>query len=578
MPRGDRSERLRRARALRCAVLALSWNMRALLGRFFYALALVALGTLGACGSAAMSSETGGDDGGGSSATGGSGGTAVALSFNEAKPLLLELSERYPLRLTTTPPAPAETVRFALLDGAGDGADAVADATLDRTEAVTDANGTAEVWLTAPSIPTAFDLSAVLGSAQEIQPVAVRADGKAVLVVEPSYSGGRPVAEWVAEVFDDGRTCADLEGNPPVGDDPARTVTAREGEPIVVDRVPVGTELAVTLRAGHFAGGCSGVESVVEGQPNSVLVTVTNRPIQLDQSAVTVRLGLVDQEDALSDGMASVVERATDALLGTAANDTEALLDAMQEEATAGAVCTGNRFGNARSANAWDEELSAALGAAADASIREDVRGWLVAGVPLLAREDAFVGSLSAVPDMTGLAELALESVAGFAARDAGFPRRLPTTWTADAHDNVVLGASIEFNPAALLVLAAEGPATSAEPRAASIAEALALRDGRCDTVTATLTSNGQGVDQSCLPCGIACTQGLCERAMGRLVLRASEALAGDLAELRIAATGVAEVGDEAELEALSGSWVGALDAADRASELRGDVEASGDY
>lgn len=553
--------------------------MKALLRRFFYALALLALGTLGACGASGEASEggdSGDDDSGGSSGTGGSAGASFTLSFNEQKPLILEPSEQYLLHLTSDPPQPAATVRFALLDGPTP--DSVADATLDRTETLTDANGTAEVWLTAPSIPTAFDLRAIIGSTPTTLPVEVKAMGRAVLVVEASYAGGRPVTEWVAAVYDDGRTCANLEGNPPVGDDPARTVTITEGEPIVIDRVSVGTKLAVTLRAGHFAGGCSGVEGVTEGQPNSVLVTVTNRPIQLDKSAVSVRFGLVDQEDALADGMASVVDAATEALLGTAANDAEALLDAMQEEATAGAVCTGNRFGNARSANAWDEELALSLGTAADTSIRDDLRGWLTAGVPLLAQEEAFVGTLAAVPEMAGRAELVLESVAGFPPDDAGFLDATEATWMADAHDNVVLGASIRFNPGALLVLAAEDSATSAEPGATSVAQALALRDGRCDTVTATLTTNGQGVDQSCLPCGVACTRALCERAMGRLVLRASNALADDLAELRIAATGVAEVGDEAELEALTGSWVGALDAADRASELGGDVEASGDY
>ena len=67
-------------------------------------------------------------------------------------------------------------------------------------------------------------------------------------------------------------------------------------------------------------------------------------------------------------------------MLGTATSDAEALLDAMQEEATAGAVCTGNRFGNARESNAWDVELATALGAAAATSIRDDFGAWLRGG------------------------------------------------------------------------------------------------------------------------------------------------------------------------------------------------------
>jgi len=65
---------------------------------------------------------------------------------------------------------------------------------------------------------------------------------------------------------------------------------------------------------------------------------------------------------------------------------------------------------------------------------------------------------------------------------------------------------------------------------------------------------------------------------MARLVARASAALSEDLAELQLAATGLAEVGEQAELQALIGSWVGALDAAGQASELAGELEAEGVY
>src|SRR5262249_37901503 len=154
-------------------------------------------------------------------------------------------------------------------------------------------------------------------------------------------------------------------GNPPMDTmrRPAHSVTVDYGERIVVDDVTVGKKLAVTLRAGYFAGGCSLFDGVVEGQPNNVGVTVTNRPIQLDQSSVTLTLGLRDQEAARADGMQSVIESARDAVLGAATTDAEALLDAMEEEATAGADCTGNRFGNARDSNGWDDELALALGA-----------------------------------------------------------------------------------------------------------------------------------------------------------------------------------------------------------------------
>jgi hypothetical protein len=542
--------------------------MHALLYRCLMGLALSALA---AC---TASATLGGEgDGGASGGTSGSGGTTATVAFADTDLLTLEPNEKHDLKVTVSPAEPPQTVRFALLDGAG----SVADGSLDRTEATTNALGEAFVEVTAPSVPTTFDVRAMVGTFQATRNVQVRANGTAPLVIEPSYAGGRSITRWVAEIYDDGTTtCADLEGNPPVGDNPSHSVTVDDGEPIVIDDVVVGKPLAVTLRAGHFAGGCSGVDGVVEGQPNSVTVTVTNRPIQLAQSQVTLRLGLRGQEDALSAGMQSVIASAREAILGDAQSDAEALLDAMEEEATDAALCTGNRFANARESNAWDEELALALGAAAATSIRDDLTLWLEAGVPALAVDDALVGGVRAVPDTMELAELTLESVAGFDALDAGFAESAECTWRADAHDNVVLGATLGFNPAALLLLAAEEPALADEPDADSLEGALALRRGRCDTVTATLTTNGQGVDQSCLPCDVACTRSLCERALARLVSRASDALA-DGATLRFAATGLAEVGDQAELRTLVGTWVGNLDAADMPAELSGEMEAEAD-
>jgi hypothetical protein len=150
----------------------------------------------------------------------------------------------------------------------------------------------------------------------------------------------------------------------------------------------------------------------------------------------------------------------------------------------------------------------------------------------------------------------------------------------ADASDNVVVGTTLSFNPSALLVLAARAPARVDEPEATSLAGALSLRAGRCDTIATTLTASGQGPGQSCSDCALACTRLLCENGIARLVDRASAALDADAdrASLLIAATGRGVVGEQAELQSLDGSWVGALDAADHTSELGGDLSAVGAY
>jgi hypothetical protein len=244
----------------------------------------------------------------------------------------------------------------------------------------------------------------------------------------------------------------------------------------------------------------------------------------------------------------------------------------MDEAALTGSL--GTCFANVRVSNRWDAELETVLGAAGATSIRNDLGGWLTAAVPSLARDDAFLARVTAEPTVVGGANLVFETVAGFDARDAGFPESVLSTWTADADDKVSLGATIFFNPAALLVLSAREPATSDEPEASTVAETLALRGARCDTVTEVLTTHGQSVGQSCRGCDAACTRLLCEQGLDRLVSRAADALADDMAELRLAATGTAEVGTQAELRMLEGSWVGALDAANRSSDLAGDLSA----
>jgi hypothetical protein len=480
------------------------------------------------------------------------------------------------LTAVVSPPEPARTVRFALIDGA----DSVEDAALapNQNELTTNAEGHASVTLTAPTVPTTFDVRALVGTVQATQTIEVRAVGAELLVVEPSYAGERPVTEWVAEVYDNERTCAEIDVSVPMI--AARSVTVPYGDPIEIVDAPVGTKLAVTLRAGYFLGGCSDVEAIVEGQPSNVLVTVTNRPIQFDQSSVRLELGLSDKEAELEAAMQPVIDAARQAVLGTAASETEALLDAMEEEATASGVCGVNGFTSARNANAWDSELAGAFAAQPATAFRDDLGGWLAQGVASLAIDDAFVGTLTAEPDVVGQANLVLSSVAGFRPRDAGFARSVGATWMADASDNVVVGTTLSFNPSALLVLAARAPASMDEPEATSLAGALSLRAGRCDTIAATLTASGQGPGQSCADCTLDCTRALCESGIERLVARASAALDADAdrASLLIAATGLAAVGEQAELQSLDGSWVGALDAADHTSELGGELSAAGAY
>ena len=118
------------------------------------------------------------------------------------------------LQIVAQPPGVYQ-VRFALL---GD----PTDASLDRSEAVTSADGRASLVLTAPSKNALFSVRASIGlgssksggsevTAQRI--VSVSSTGYATVEVNPDYAGSRTPPYWIASARTE--KCEDLVGNPP---------------------------------------------------------------------------------------------------------------------------------------------------------------------------------------------------------------------------------------------------------------------------------------------------------------------------------------------------------------------------
>src|SRR5262245_21938431 len=146
--------------------------MRALLKTTCFAVALLALGGCTVSADASDMADTAGGPGTGGSG-GAGGGQALTIAFDvDEEPFLVDPSVPSELRVTVSPADPPQTVRFALVDGPGG---AVADASLDRTKDETDANGVASVWLTPPSMPTTFDVRALVGTYQDTLTIAVNA-------------------------------------------------------------------------------------------------------------------------------------------------------------------------------------------------------------------------------------------------------------------------------------------------------------------------------------------------------------------------------------------------------------------
>src|SRR5262249_34936452 len=144
----------------------------------------------------------------------------------------------------------AYEIRFALL---GDSFDA----SLDEASVIADSQGRANVVLHAPNMSTIFRLRASIegGPSAEAQ-IAVSDQGFGTVRVLPEYMGTRAVKSWTASVVARAK-CADIAPKLPTEPPGALVGTAGAAGYPIIKGAPVGPNLAVTLRAGHYMWGCS---------------------------------------------------------------------------------------------------------------------------------------------------------------------------------------------------------------------------------------------------------------------------------------------------------------------------------
>ncbi len=502
-----------------------AWKLRVLLGL------VVTAFSLGACGdpgeSAADSQFTGAGNLPGSPTE----PSPQGLHFVEG-PLTLEPGTRQLLNLRASPAG-----RYKIRCSLGPGS---ADASLDRAEVITDEWGLAELTVTAPTRTAGFSIHASTKTASTSLTVSVGSAGFGHLKVLPSYEGQRRVSTWTASAHV-GATCAELLGAPPP--DGPLLATASFGIAPVLTNVPVGAPLAVTLRAGHMAGGCQDYAGLTAQGTSSLVVTVLNRPVQLRLTQLPVRLSF-----APSDGF----DRWVDETVGGVElpqrpplSDASALLERMSQRAP-----SPEDFTRERQAQAWDEALGRALGGAP-----HPVRQWwgqaLRAGARRLLAADAVQAELSSAPGQAS--RLALVSVAGVAADDAALAVNDATTAVScDAADTLLLSASSEVHPLLLLsqlaLLSLNEPVSTPAGSLAAAASA-----AFCETTAATLAASGSAA----LSCERQCLQDLCALALDELW---QEVQQGDApAQFTLSASGVAQVDEEARPISFEGAWRGLL-------------------
>jgi hypothetical protein len=518
---------------------------------------------LTACGASNPSGEAGsGGTGGGG--TGGAGmGGAAGLSFTlqlaavapadgePIDPVHLKPGDFASVVVTAAPPA-AHTVRFAFL---GSPLDAVLSDTALDTDADT---GEAAVMLTAPSSPTGFSVRASSpGAAPATLDLAVEETNMASLSISPSYLGERVLSGYVASATPD-KACTDLDAGSPPADGPILAPSA-DLFPITLE-VPTGVKLAVMLRAQRVAWGCATLNSAGEGMENAVEVGIANVPMKLESSNVGFELGL-DSLDELEQALAVPTADLTNAMLGSASDDVEALLDAMADaSADAGA------FADARGAHAWDDELRVALGSNAGVVLRDPLGRWIQAGLAELPMSGGLTGTLAG--SAKGPPKVTLDELFGLPASASGFSASGTPSWEAGADDRIVLGMSMTLNPTEFLLAEALGPASSEVDGAASLTVALG-ETVPCSTVAATLVAHGALKNQSIKDCNAECTEQICVDAVQNLTDAALDADEGKWT-LDVALTASGTVDADARLASFSGRWLGRLTTTDGASNLTG--------
>lgn len=522
-----------------------------------------------ACGCSSSTATDANGAGGHTSPDGGTAPGAVTLVFEPAGPLQLVPGEQRTLRLRATP-AGAYHLRFALLG-------APKDASLDRSETVTLDDGTAAALLTASTSPTLFALRASAANAASAEMgVGVSAGGFATLTVKPVYSGSRPVSYWVASVRQ-GAHCADLSGSPPP--DGALIGQAVVNQLPRIEGIPIGVQLALTLRAGYFAYGCTTLGSLVPDQTNTVQLAVNDLPLQLAGTNLDLGLGVKTGASEFLPVLRQGIDDALTALRAGAEDDVDALLDAMRAEIHLDADVTA--FDSARSTKGWDAAVRKALGTSAATALRTPAEAWMKQGISELSSANTFRGTLN-VPNST-TAAVELRTVANLDAVEAGFSRSNALSVTAKAGDTVLLGANQaktvdlrwQWWPSRLLAALAKRPATTAVSGTESVPVALAEKLS-CTKIASTLVLAGTQPAKAFGSYDANAVEALCRSALGTLWQRAQNGSSrlGTSGTLSVSASSTATVDEHARAIRLSGTWLGTLTTSSGSTSVNGEVHA----
>jgi hypothetical protein len=459
-------------------------------------------------------------------------GVDASIRFAHEGTLPLAPRESATIEAIGAPPAPY-AMSFLLV---GDSLDA----SLDRTSAVAGADGRASVTLLAPNAATTFRLRATIksGPSAELQ-IAVSGEGFGTIVVVPENTSQRPVLDgWEARVVS-GTSCEALAGTFPEDPEGALAASAAADESPVIELAPVGPNLSVFLRAGHYMWGCTDEPDLVANETKEVTVHVVPKPIDSSRAELDVLLGFVPEQAPWDALVQSHLNLMIDTFFGGLAVDpAQALLNAMEALAP-----DAQEFADASVQNAWYDAVQQHLG-----THQIDMAQTIadLAFVGLVAQPPEIVGELHATS--RDMANFTLGRFGNVTPEELAVPSVYSMSLTVEPDDTARLGGTLSWLPSRYIGHSVEAAGLVQYPMSASFAAVLG-EVAMCEQLDLPgLTS----CDTSCIK--LLCRQALAASWADAIDASASNALWGEIA---LQASGPSSFDDFAALTGFEGSWLG---------------------
>lgn len=437
------------------------------------------------------------------------------------------------------------------------------DSSLDRTTVIADNAGRAVVRLRAANGAATFSIRATInnGAAAELR-VAVSDQGFGDILVVPDYTGNRAVDEWHVSAVA-GTSCADLADTLP--EDPPGALVGSADDPLLIEDAPVGPNLAVFVRAGHYMWGCEDEADLVAGDTTELKVFIVNKPLDLSQTALDCSLAFAPEPEPWDEMLTAATALLLDPFCdgspqGTALHERMFLLAADPAE-----------FDGASQSYQWANEIESFY-AQNGIDLCQALSDLAPAG--LAAQPPVILGTAQSV-GAEGLALFTLQQVGSISVADLAIPSEYLMDWTADPDDTVRLGGILFWLPPSYVAAAVEQFAPVQYP-APSFPEVLGELS-QCSQLAALLSGPTPcGCSASANDCDAACLNQLCIDA---LQARWQEAVTGAAAQMLgtipLQASGTAQLDDVAAITGFDGSWVGNVTSGELSAKVQGPASAT---